>query len=160
MYDRSTATRNYLGGVARRAGFSDPAIGRFIDAVREFRLDCHSLIAALAECAVNDVDLFGISRITQLPRLASSDESRPCQAHGRTFTWTVRLYVRSLDKVVGSFADTKCGGTEKALVQALAFRDRHLRSAHQPRGPYHPKRRRPAASSPPERRLSGGAFDI
>jgi hypothetical protein len=141
MYDNSTSTRNYLGGLARGAGLSEPAIARFIDVVREFRLHGPTLIAAMEAGDVADVDLFGISRISQDPRAATLEHGDG-RAHGRTITWTVRLYTRSPHKVINSFPDG-AGGAEKALVSAIKYRDLNLRTPHTARGPYHPKRRRP-----------------
>jgi hypothetical protein len=141
MYENSTAIRNRLGGLARNAGLPEPAIGRFIDTVRAFQLDGLALIDALRRTGINDVDLFGISRIDQAPRRADS-EVGDGRAHGRTVTWTVRLYVRTTRPIVSSFADGT-EGPERALAAAIAFRDLHLRAPHHPRGPYHPKRPRP-----------------
>jgi hypothetical protein len=153
MYDDSPARRNYLGGVARNARLPEEAIGRFIDLVRAFSLDEDALVAAMLRSHVVDADLFGISRISQPARRA-----RRGRSHGRTVTWTVRLYVRSASPAVGSFADSQYGGTESALVAAMRFRDLMLRTPHQPRGPYHSKRPRPPgceSSLHPNATLSG-----
>lgn len=152
LQDQATEYRNYLGGVARRGGIRESAIGRFIDTVRHFRLDAEAFLHELRRRALRDVDLFGISRIDQPPRPRSelaTDPDRPLeeQWHGWTRAWTVRLYVHSEDPVSATFSDGE-EGPEHSLATAMRFRDEKLRTPHTPRGPYTARKKRPGSSAP------------
>ena len=147
MYDDSTATRNYLGGLAREAGLPEPAIPRFIDTVRVFNLNAERFVQALTAYGLTDADLFGISRIEQgkrHPDRTADPQSDPSGYHGRTAAWSLRLFTRDPERKVSETFSDGARGAEFALATAMKSRDAYTGGTHTPRGPYHRKRRRPA----------------
>lgn len=126
-------TRNYLGGLAREAGFAEDAIPRFLNTVVLFGLDGSRLAEHLVRHRLTQCDMAGISRLQQGKRRGESREDY----HGRSLGWRVRLHTKSEEfKVDRSFFDGDLG-PEATLAEAMLYRNRHIRSPerHRARGP-------------------------